>query len=190
MPTNIPALDVSRGTILQIDGGLWTVLDYQGFKAGKGNSEARVRMKLRDVRTGNTRDIVYRTDDKVARADVENRSAQYTYNDGDLFHFMDLETYDEKIMHRDILGDTAKYLVDGIGVELLLHGEQPLSVQLPVTVDMKITRADPGFKGDTAGAATKKATTHTGLTIDVPMFVNEGDVIKIDTRSGLYVNRV
>jgi len=178
MATNISPLDAGRGTILEIDGGLWTVLDYQGFKAGKGNSEARVRMKLRDVRTGNTRDIVYRTDDKVARADVENRTAQFTYNDGDLYHFMDAETYDEKIMSRNALGDTARYLVDGI------------PVQLPVTVEMKVTRAEPGFKGDTAGAATKKAVTHTGLTIDVPMFINEGDTVKVDTRSGLYVSRI
>ncbi|MBF8299242.1 MAG: efp, partial [Dehalococcoidia bacterium] len=165
MANMVSMSEISRGMILEIEGSLWTILEYQGFKAGKGNSEARMRMKLRDIRTGNTRDIVYRTDDKVARADVENRSAQYTYNDGDLYHFMDLETYDEKIISGVTLGETAKYLVDGMQVELLLHGESPLSLQLPVTVDLKIVRTDPGYKGDTASAATKKAVTHTGLTI-------------------------
>ena len=190
MANMISMSEISRGMILEIDGALWTLLEYQGFKAGKGNSEARMRMKLRDVRTGNTRELVYRTDDKVARAAVENRPAQYTYNDGDLYHFMDMESFDEKIMARQTLGDTAKYLTDGMEVELLLLRDEPLSVQVPNAVDLKVTQTDPGYKGDTATAGTKKATTNTGLVIDIPMFVNEGDTVRIDTRTGLYVSRI
>ncbi len=190
MANMISMSDISRGMILEIDGSLWTLLEYQGFKAGKGNSEARMRMKLRDVRTGNTRDLVYRTDDKVAKAAVENRTAQYTYNDGDMFHFMDMETYDEKLITRQNLGETAKYLTDGMEVEVLMHNDEPLSVQVPNAVDLKVTKTDPGYKGDTATAGTKKATMHTGLVIDVPMFVNEGDTVRVDTRTGLYVSRV
>ena len=190
MANMISMSDISRGMILEIDGALWTLLEYQGFKAGKGNSEARMRMKVRDVRTGNTRDLVYRTDDKVAKAAVENRTAQFTYNDGDMYHFMDMETYDEKLMTRASLGDTAKYLRDGMEVDILLHGDQPLSVQVPNSVELKVAQADPGYKGDTATAGMKKATMATGLVIDVPMFVNEGDTVRIDTRTGLYVGRV
>ncbi len=190
MANMIPMSDLSRGTILEIDGSLWTVMEYQGFKAGKGNSEARMRIKMRDVKTGNTKEVVYRTDDKVAKAAVENRDAQYTYFDGDLYHFMDSETFDERIISAKTLGDTAKYLKDGMAVELLLHGEEPLSVSLPVNVDLKIARTEPGFKGDTATASMKKAVTDTGLTVDVPMFLNEGDVIRVDTRTGGYVSRV
>lgn len=190
MANMIAMSEITRGMIVEIEGNLYTIMEYQGFKAGKGNSEARMRMKLRDVRSGNTKELVYRTDDKVAKAAVENRTAQYTYNDGDMFHFMDMETYDEKLITRQNLGDTAKYLTDGMEVELLLLRDEPLSVQVPNAVDLKITQTDPGFKGDTATAGTKKATLHTGLVIDVPMFVNEGDTIRIDTRTGLYVSRV
>ena len=190
MANMISMSEISRGMILEIDGALWTLLEYNGFKAGKGNSEARMRMKIRDVRTGATRDLVYRTDDKVAKANVENRTAQFTYNDGDLYHFMDMVTYDEKLMTSKTLGETAKYLTDGMEVELLLHGDEPLSVQVPNAVELVVALTDPGYKGDTATASMKKATMATGLVIDVPMFVNEGDKVKIDTRTGLYVARV
>ncbi len=190
MANMIPMSEISRGIVLEIDGALWTVLEYQGFKAGKGNSEARMRMKIRDVRTGQTQEKVYRTDDKVAKALVETRDGQYTYNDGDLYHFTDMETYDEKMVSEKVLGDTAKFLTDGLEVQLLIYRDEVLSVQLPITVDLTIAHTEPGFKGDTASAANKKATTDTGLVIDVPMFLNIGDTVRIDTRNNSYITRV
>ena len=190
MATMVSMSDLSRGMILEVDGNLVTILEYQNFKTGKGNSEARMRMKLRDIRTGYTQDRTFRTDERVAKAAVENRSTQFTYNDGELYHFMDMETYDEKVVSRETLGEAAKYLTDGMELEMLVHNEEPVSVQLPITVDLLIADTDPGFKGDTATAGTKKATTETGLLVDVPMFLNPGDHIRVDTRSGAYVSRV
>lgn len=190
MANMIPTSELSKGMILEIDGALWTLMEYQGFKAGKGNSEARVRMKIRDVRTGNTQERVYRTDDKVQKATVESQPGQYTYNDGDLYHFTDMETYDDKVVSGKVLGEVTKYLTDGLEVGLLLYKDEVLSVSLPITVDLRIAHTEPGYKGDTASAANKKATTDTGLVVDVPMFLNIGDTIRVDTRTGTYVTRV
>ena len=190
MGTMVSMSELSRGMILEMDGSLRMILSYQNFKTGKGNSEARMRVKLRDIRTGFTQDHTFRTDERVAKAAVENRSAQFTYNEGNLYHFMDMESYEEKIVPGETLGDSIKYLKDGMDLEMLVHNEEPVSVQLPITVELRIADTDPGFKGDTATAGTKKATTETGLLVEVPMFLSPGDVIRVDTRSGEYVSRV
>ena len=190
MATMISTSDLSRGMILELDGNLYTILEYQGFKTGKGNSEARMRVRIRDIRSGFTQDRTFRTDERVPKASVESRPSQFLYNDGDLFHFMDTETYEQKLISRDALGPVAKYLTDGLAVEVLVHNEQPISVQLPINIDLDIADTDPGFKGDTAQADTKKATTTTGLLVDVPLFLNVGDTIRVDTRTGTYVARV
>ncbi len=190
MANMISMSDLSRGLILEIGGSLWTILEYQNFKTGKGNSEARMRMKLRDIKTGYTQDRTFRTDEKVAKAAVESRGAQFTYDEDSLYHFMDMETYDEQIVSADLLGQGSNYLVEGMEVELLMHNDTPVSLQLPITVDLTIADTEPGFKGDTASASNKKATLETGLSVDVPMFVNPGDKVKIDTRSASYISRV
>lgn len=189
MATMISMSDLSRGIILELDDSLWVILNYQNFKTGKGNSEARMRIKLRDIRTGYTQDRTFRTDERVTKAAVENRQGQFLYNDSDLYHFTDMETYEEKILSGETLGDTKHYLLDGMDVELVMYKEQPLSVELPIIVQLRITETEPGFKGDTATAGTKKAITETGLSVDVPMFLNNGDFIKVDTRTGDYVSR-
>ncbi|MBM4405837.1 MAG: elongation factor P [Chloroflexi bacterium] len=190
MATMIPALEISRGTILEIDGQLFTILEYQQYKAGKGNSEARMRMKLRNVATGATTEKVYRTDDKVPKAVVESRAGTFLYADGDMYHFMDGETYEEKAIPSELLGESVKFLQDGMPVEMVVYKERPISVTLPITVDLKIVEAEPGFKGDTAAGGGKKAKTATGLTVDVPLFVNVGDTVKVDTRTGTYISRI
>ena len=190
MATMVPTSELSRGMILEMNNALHTVLEHQRFLAGKGNSEARVRVKIRDVRTGFTQEKVFRTDERVPKAVVDSRVFQFLYADGDLFYFMDGETYDEKILSRESLRAAVPYLTDGLEVEMLVYEDEPISLELPTTVDLKIAQTDPGYKGDTATAGTKKATTETGLVIDVPMFLDQGDVVRIDTRSGAYVSRV
>ena len=189
MATMIPTSEVSKGTILEIGGSLHTVLERERFLAGKGNSEARIRVKIRDVKTGYTQEKVFRTDERVPKASVDSRRFQFTYREGDLYHFMDGETYEDKIVSADTLGGVVNYLTDGLTLEMLVFQEEPISAELPVSVELRITDTDPGFKGDTAQGGSKKATTETGLVVDVPLFMNPGDVIKVDTRTGEYGGR-
>ena len=190
MAKMVPTSELSRGMILEMDKGLHTVLEYHRFLAGKGNSEARVRVKIRDVRTGYTQEKVFRTDERVPKAAVDSRTFQFLYAEGDLYHFMDGETYDQKVIGKDALGNTALYLTDGLEVGMLVFQDEPVSAELPITVDLRIAETEPGYKGDTASASTKKATLETGLVVYVPMFLNQGDTVRVDTRSGAYVSRV
>ncbi len=190
MATMVPTSELSKGTILEMDGGLFAVLEYERFKAGKGNSEARVRVKMREVKTGFTQEKVWRTDDRIPRASVSSSQFQFTYNDGDLYHFMDNGTYEEKIVQKPILGDAAPYLTAGLVVDMLVYQDEPISISLPTNVDLKIVDTEPGFKGDTAAAGTKRATMDTGLVVDVPLFLAIGETIKVDTRTGGYISRV
>lgn len=190
MATMVPTSELNRGMVLEMEGGLHTVLEYARFLAGKGNSEARMRVKIRDIKTGYTQEKVFRTDERVPKAAVDSRTFQYLYNDGDLFHFMDQETYDEKLMSRDALGDAANYLTDGLEVEMLVFQDEPVSAQLPTAVELRIDETDPGYKGDTATGGAKKAVLETGLAVNVPLFLNSGDTIKVDTRTAEYIERV
>ena len=190
MATMVPTSELNRGMVLEMEGGLHTVLEYARFLAGKGNSEARMRVKIRDLKTGYTQEKVFRTDERVPKAAVDSRTFQYLYNDGDLFHFMDQETYDEKLMSRDALGDAASFLTDGLEVEMLVFQDEPVSAQLPTAVELRIDETDPGYKGDTATGGAKKAVLETGLSVNVPLFLNTGDTIKVDTRTAEYIERV
>lgn len=190
MATMVPTSELNRGMVLEMEGGLHTVLEYARFLAGKGNSEARMRVKIRDIKTGYTQEKVFRTDERVPKAAVDSRTFQYLYNDGDLFHFMDQETYDEKLMSRDALGDAANFLTDGLEVEMLVFQDEPVSAQLPTAVELRIDETDPGYKGDTATGGAKKAVLETGLAVNVPLFLNTGDTIKVDTRTAEYIERV
>lgn len=190
MATMVPTSELSKGTILEMDGGLFAVLEYERFKAGKGNSEARVRVKMRDVKTGFTQEKVWRTDDRIPKAAVESDEFQFLYNDGDLYHFMDNGTFEEKVVQKKVIADAAPYLTGGLVVDMLVFQGNPISISLPTSVDLKIATTEPGYKGDTATSGTKKATMETGLTVDVPLFLNSGDTVKVDTRSGGYVSRI
>jgi elongation factor P len=179
--------DVRPGQALDLDGAIFTILEYQHVKPGKG--KAFVRMKLRNIETGQVLDRTFRADEDVSQAIIERREHTFLYRDDMGFHFMSLEDYGQFAMPADEVGDTAGYLTDGMTVTLALYKGNPISVELPPAVEMEVTYTEPGVKGDRVSGATKPATTETGLQVQVPLFVNIGDRIKVDTRSGNYLTR-
>ncbi len=179
--------ELRKGVSIEMDGELYQVLDYQHIKVGRGS--AVVRLKLRDIRAGHTTERTFQASEKFTRARLDCRTMQYLYNDGDLYHFMDEENYEQMPISASQLGNTLNYLKEGMSLEVSSYKDKLVSVELPITVKLKVTDTDPGFKGNTATAGTKPATLETGLTVQVPLFVNTGDVIKVDTRSGTYLER-
>ena len=180
--------EVKKGVIIELDGQLMKVLDWSHIKMARGS--AQVRMKLLNVRKGDIVERTFQAGTRWPRARVEQRKVQYLYSDGDAFHFMDTETYDQFTVPAALLGDDARYLVENTEVFVSSHESEILGVDLPVTVDLRVTQTDPGFAGDTATGAKKSATVETGLVVQVPLFVNEGDLLRVDTRTGDYVTRV
>ncbi len=178
--------ELRKGVIIELDGTLYQVVDYQHVKMKR---TALARVKLRDLTAGHTIERSFQSDDKLVRARLDSRTMQYLYNDGDLYHFMDTESFEQIEINRDRLGDTLNYLKEGFTVEVSSYKGEVVDIELPVAVELEVTRTEPGFKGDTATAGTKPATLETGLNIQVPLFVNEGDVIKVDTRTGAYLER-
>ena len=179
--------ELRKGITIELDGELYQVLDYQHIKVGRGS--AVVRLKLRDIRAGHITERTFQASEKFTRARLDYRTMQYLYNDSDLYHFMDEETYEQMPINASQLGDTLNYLKEGMSLEVASYKGELVGVELPITVKLKVTDTDPGFKGNTATAGTKPATLETGITIQVPLFVNTGDVIKVDTRSGTYLER-
>ena len=184
----IDAGELKRGITIELDGQLYQVLDYQHIKIGRGS--AQVRLKLRDVRAGHTTERSFQASETFTRAFLERRPAQYLYNDGSLYHFMDTKSFEQIPIDKLMLGDALNYLKDGSNLEILTHKGKSMGIQLPVSVELKVTETGPGFKGDTASAGSKPAELETGMTIKVPFFINTGDIIKVDTRSGEYLERV
>jgi elongation factor P len=181
--------DLRRGTVVDLPEGLFEVVDFQHHKPGKG--QAVVRTKLKNVRTGATLDKTFNSDTKVGVARLDHREMQFLYREGDGFVFMDNETYDQTTLSATTVDDnTRKFLTDGLVVKVSFYGDDPLLLELPTTVDLKITKSDPGLKGDRSSAGTKPATVETGAIVQVPLFVVEGEVVRIDTRTGDYVTRV
>lgn len=180
--------DVKKGVIIELDGQLMKVLDWSHIKMARGS--AQVRMKLQNVRKGDIVERTFQAGTRWPRARVEQRRVQYLYSDGDVYHFMDSETYDQFAVNSTMLGDDARYLVENTDAFVSSYENEILGVDLPVTVDLEVAQTDPGFAGDTATGAKKAATLQTGLVVQVPLFVNEGDVLRIDTRTGEYVTRV
>lgn len=180
--------DVKKGIIIELDGQLMKVLDWTHIKMARGS--AQVRMKLQNVRKGDIVERTFQAGTRWPRARVEQRRVQYLYTDGDAFHFMDLETYDQFSVTAAQIGEDARYLKETMEVFVTQYEGEVLGVDLPVTVDLVVTQTDPGFAGDTATGAKKNATVETGLVVQVPLFVNEGDVLRVDTRTGDYVTRV
>ena len=180
--------DLKKGVVIQLDGEIWQILDYHHIKMGRGS--AQVRIKLRNIKRGQTVERSFQAGEKWPRAYLENRQVQYLYGDGNDFNFMDTSSYEQFAMTRDQLGDAASYLVEGMMVDRTSYEGETIGVELPVTVDLKVTETEPGFAGDTASGARKPATTGSGLVVQVPLFVQIGDTIRIDTRTGEYQTRV
>ncbi len=181
--------DFRNGMVLEIDGDLWAISYFQHVKPGKGG--AFVRTKLKNVLSGAVVDKTYRGGEKVNEVRLERRPVNYSYSDGDLYYFMDANTYDMIPISRDLLGeDQLKFLKENMVCQGLVHDDNVISVELPQFVELEVTQTDPGHRGDTAQGATKSATLETGAVINVPLFVEEGDVLKIDRREEKYLSRV
>jgi elongation factor P len=180
--------DLKNGMTLEIEGGLFQVVEFQHVKPGKGG--AFVRTKLRNIRVGTTVERTFRADEKVEQAVIDKREMQYLYAEGSDLVFMDTATYDQLQVPPSSLGDAAGYLLEGNTAILQMHGDEIVGVELPASVEMEVTYTEPGLQGDRSSAGRKPATIQTGLTIQVPLFVNTGDRIKVDTRSGEYLTRV
>jgi len=178
--------ELRKGIIIELDGTLYQVVGYQHVKMKR---TALARVKLRDLAAGHTIERSFQSNDKLVRARLDSRPMQYLYNDGGLYHFMDTESFEQIEISRDRLGDVLNYLKEGFTVEVSSYKGEVVDIELPVAVELEITDTEPGFKGDTATGGSKPATLETGLNIQVPLFINEGDVIKVDTRTGEYLER-
>lgn len=179
--------DFKTGLTIEVDGDIWRVMDFQHVKPGKG--AAFVRSKLRNLRTGAVNEKTFRAGEKVAKAQIDNRRMQYLYANGDMHAFMDTETYDQIELPEKNLEYELKFLKENMDVQVIQYESEVLGVELPNTVELKVTETDPGIKGDTASGGSKPATLETGLVVQVPFFINEGDVLIINTTDSSYVSR-
>ncbi len=180
--------DFRNGFTFQDGGDLFTIIEFQHVKPGKGG--AFVRTRLRNVRTKLVIERTYRSGEKVEEIRLERRQFEYLYKDGEQFVFMDSETYDQIHVDEDLIGESARFLMENMVCEILFHGDDPIEVELPTFVELEVVQTEPGFRGNTATNVTKPATLATGAVINVPLFIDEGAVIKIDTRTGEYIERV
>lgn len=184
----ISAGDFRNGLTVEVDGNVCQVIEFQHVKPGKG--AAFVRTKLRNIKSGGVVEKTFRPTEKFPPAHIERTDMQYLYSDGDLYNFMNNETYDQIALSKDQIGDTLKFVKENDMVKMLSHNGEVFSLEPPLFVELEITETEPGVKGDTATGATKQATVETGATVLVPLFVNQGDRISIDTRTGEYLKRV
>ena len=180
--------ELRKGAVIELDNDLWQILDYHHIKMGRGS--AQVRITLRNVKRGQTIDRSFQAGTKWPRAVLDRRPVQFMYRDGDDFHFMDNDSYDQFSLSATQLDDAVHYLKDGMTLDRTSYQGETLGVELPVTVELQVAQTEPGFAGDTAQGARKQATLETGLVVSVPLFVNEGDTVRVDTRSGEYQTRV
>ena len=184
----ITAGDFKNGLTFEMEGKVYQVIEFQHVKPGKG--AAFVRTKYRDVMTGATREASFNPTAKFENAVIERRDLQYSYDDGDLYHFMDTETWEETLISRDMVNDNFKFVKEEMMCKISSYKGKVFAVEPPTFVELAVTETEPGVKGDTATNVTKAATLETGAVVKVPIFINEGDVLKIDTRTGDYVERV
>ena len=184
----ISAGDFRNGLTLEIEGNVVQVIEFQHVKPGKG--AAFVRTRLKNIKNGGIIEKTFRPTEKFPAAHIERSDMQYLYSDGDLFHFMNVETYDQIAMTEDQIGDSLKFVKENEMVKMLSHAGQVFAIEPPLFVELEITDTEPGFKGDTATGASKPAVVETGATVYVPLFVEQGDRIQIDTRTGEYMKRV
>ena len=184
----ISAGDFKNGVTLEIEGNIYQILEFQHVKPGKG--AAFVRTKLKNIINGGAIERTFRPTEKFPKAHIERKDMQYLYSDGELYHFMDIETYDQIALNEDAIGDSLKFVKENEMVKICSHKGNVFAVEPPLFVELAIIDTEPGFKGDTATGATKPATVETGAVVYVPLFVEMGDVLKIDTRTGEYLSRV
>lgn len=184
----ISAGDFKNGLTVEIEGNIYQILEFQHVKPGKG--AAFVRTKLKNIINGGAVEKTFRPNEKFEQARIDRKDMQYLYQDGDLFNFMDVETYDQIALSKDDIGDALKFVKENEMVKMCSHNGSVFAVEPPLFVELRITDTEPGFKGDTATGATKPAVVETGATVSVPLFVEQDDVIKIDTRTGEYLSRV
>ncbi len=184
----ISTSELRKGVAIELDGDLWQILDYHHIKMGRGS--AQVRITLRNIKRGQTVERSFQAGTKWPRASMERRPVQFMYRDGDDFHFMDNDSYEQFSLTSGQLGDAAQYMKDGMILDRTSYQGETIGVELPLTVDLRIVATEPGFAGDTQSGARKPATTESGLVVQVPIFVGEGDTIRVDTRTGEYQTRV
>ena len=180
--------DVRNGTTFEMDGSVYKVVEFQHVKPGKG--AAFVRTKLKNVINGSVLEKTFNPSEKLQGAEIEKRDMQYLYNDGELYYFMDNETYEQIPLNKEQLGDTLRFLKENMSVKILSFKGNVFAIEPPIFVELEVTYTEPGFSGNTSTSANKPATLETGATINVPLFVNTGDIIRIDTRTGEYMERV
>lgn len=183
----IDTSEFRNGLKIEYEGDPYEIVTCQHVKPGKG--VAFVKARIKNLRTGSTLDINFRSGDRVGKPDIEMREMSYLYQDGDLYYFMDTQTYDQRPLTEAQLGESKYYLKENMSVQVLFFQGNAISLEVPMKVELKIIKSDPGIRGDTAQGATKPATLETGLVVQVPLFVEEGEVIRVDTRSGTYIER-
>ena len=186
--SSINATRMKKGMLIKIGDDLFRVLELQHVTPG--NLRGFVRAKFRNIRTQTLSDQKLRSEDTVERAILDEKQMQYLYKDGDDYHFMDTDSYEQFVLTADQLGDAVGYIVDGMTLDRTTYQDETIGVELPITVEMQVVHTEPGFAGDTQSGARKPATLPTGLVVQVPIFINEGDVIRVDTRTGEYQTRV
>jgi elongation factor P len=179
--------ELRKGVIFEYDGSLYRVMEYTHHKPGRGN--AIIRIKARNIRTGSNIEKTFSSGDRVQDVRLDYHNVQYLYKDGDMFIFMDPETFEQPGISAEMIGDSAGYLKEGTEVKITYFQNEPLDIELPTSVDLKVVKAEVAVRGDTATGVTKKVMVETGAEVDVPMFVKEGDTIRVDTRTGDYLTR-
>ena len=184
----ISAGDFRNGITIELEGNIYQIIEFQHVKPGKG--AAFVRTKLKNIKSGGVVEKTFRPTEKCPQARIDRKDYQYLYADGDLYNFMDVNTYEQIALSSDVVGDALKFVKENETVKVCSYNGKVFSVEAPLFVELEITDTEPGFKGDTATGATKPATLETGAQINVPLFVNQGDRVKIDTRTGEYLSRV
>jgi len=180
--------NLRKGATLDIDGRLVKVLEFAHNKQGRGS--AQVRLTLRDLRTGSTTQHTVQAGAKFTSVRLDRQHVQFLYSDADGYHFMDTESFDQLALSPAAVGDAKQYVKENDVIDLMTYDGEPIDLELPVSVNLTVSQTDPGLKGDTASGGTKPATMETGLVVNVPLFINEGDVLRVDTRTGQYIERV
>lgn len=180
--------ELRKGVTFELDGNLYKVLDYEHNKSGRGN--ATIRIKARNMRTGSTIEKTFISGNRVQDVRLEYQNVQYLYNDGVFYYFMNTQTYEQPAVRPELIGNAVGFLKEGTEVKLTFHNNEVIDVELPTSVDLLVTSASVAVKGDTATGVTKRVSVETGVEVDVPIFVNEGDTIRVDTRTGAYITRV
>jgi elongation factor P len=183
----IAATDLKKGMVLELEGKLYHIIDFQHIKMGRGS--AQVRLKMKDIQAGHTTERTFQSGEKFNQVQIEMSDAQYLYRDGDFYYFMDTKSFEQIPLTSEQLGDLKKYLKEGMTLIISRHGDKAVGVEMPLIVELKVTDTGPSFKGNTAQSGTKPAKLETGTNVQVPFFISAGDVIRVDTRSGSYIER-